>query len=265
MSIIHENFFGLKVSNFTEKDLDSFIQGAFESKDSKIIYGYSLAVLSYLNKYKGYYETTSQFDLMVTDGRVFFLLALLFGIKLQFDISIPRLTILSLQILNENKLKLLIIGASKSVNKLACQNIYNKFQDIYIIEGVDGYDGVKDKKQLFDYIIQTKPNLILLGLPTPIKQEIAIEIRGLLGNCIIIPCGGMIEVFAGKEKLTPIWLKKIGAASLYRHLQHPKRLPELLYIYYKTIIIFLYCAYLKYIMKQSNISIPNIVNGLNIN
>jgi exopolysaccharide biosynthesis WecB/TagA/CpsF family protein len=263
MYIYSENFFGLKVSNFSETDLKIFIQKAFESKNSKIFYGYSLAVLSYLRKYPGYYKTTSQFDLMVTDGRLFYILARAFGINLQYDISIPRLTILTLNILNENKLKLLLVGGSKDTNILANNNIRIEFPNIDIIEGIDGYNGVEDKKRLYDYVIKTKPNLILLGLPTPLKQELALELRPLIDNCVIIPCGGMINVFAGKEKLTPIWLKKIGLASLYRHIQHPKRLPELFSIYFKTVTVFGYCAYLKFIKKQPNISIPHIIDKTN--
>lgn len=264
MNIKEENFLGLKVSNFTETDLKVFIQNAFESKNSKIFYGYSLAILSYLKKYPGYYKTTSQFDLIVTDGRLFYILAHAFGIKLQYDISIPRLTILTLNILNDNKLKLILIGGSKETNTIAANKLRVQFPFIDIIEGVDGYNGVKDRKTLYDYVIKTKPNLILLGLPTPLKQELALEFKPLIDNCIIIPCGGMIDVFAGKEKLTPIWLKKIGLASIYRHIQHPKRLPELVSIYFKTLTVFSYCAYLWIFKKKSNISIPKLFDSLTV-
>ena len=41
---------------------------------------------------------------------------------------------------------------------------------------------------------------------------------------IIILCGGMIDVLAGKTKISPPIIKRLGLASFYRVFQEPRRL-----------------------------------------
>jgi len=253
------DFFGLKISSFTKEELIASLQEFDKENNSKIYYGYSLAVLSYLNKFPEYLPITSNFDVMVTDGRLFYLLAKFFGTKLNYDISIPRLTLLALDIANKMSYNTLLVGATKESNNKAQINIKKSYPDIHSINGIDGYFNFEERNKIYSKIIEARPNLLLIGLPTPQKQIFASEIKEKLNGCIIIPCGGMIDVLAGKEKLTPLWIKKLGLASIYRHIQHPKRLPELFRIYFLTLKVFVVCSYLKFIKKVSDISIPNII------
>ena len=253
------DFYGFKISVFTKDEIIKSIEDVVNSIQSKIYYGYSLAVLIYLKKYPYYLETTSKYDVMVTDGRLFFLLAKFFGFKLKQDLSIAQLTLLTLEIANKNKYRIMLWGGSEESNKLACNKIKQKYSNINFCEGINGYFSENEKGDVFQYIKIFKPNLLLIGMPTPKKQLLASEIKPLLQGCVIIPCGGMIDVLAGKEKLTPNWLKKIGLASIYRHIQHPKRIPELMHIYFLSLKVFIVCLYLKYIKKSKEISIPSIL------
>lgn len=253
------DFYGLKISVFTKEEIIESIVDTVNSTQSKIYYGYSLAVLIYLKKHSNYLETTSKFDVMVTDGRLFFLLAKFFGFKLKFDLSIAQLTLLSLDIANNNGYRIMLLGGTEETNKLACNKIKHKYPNIIYCEGINGYFSEKTKNQVFHNIKTFNPDILLIGMPTPKKQLLASELKSILSGCVIIPCGGMIDVIAGKEKLTPNWLKKIGLASIFRHIQHPKRIPELISIYFLAIKIFSICFYLKFIKKSKNISIPSLL------
>ncbi len=252
------NFFGLKVSNFTKEELYNYIEKCFTDSKSYIYYGYSLAVLSYLKKYINYYNVTNKFDLMATDGRIFYILIRLFGFKVQYDISIPRLTFKTIEIANKNRLKVFVLGGTKETNSMACNNIKEKYKNLSAVVGHNGFYKHSEEDIIIQTIKDYKPNLILLGLPTPYKQELALKLRESLNNCIIIPCGGMVNVLAGKEKLTPLFIKKLGLASLFRHLQNPKRLPELFLVGIRALYIFPTCAFYKFILHK-NISIPKIL------
>lgn len=256
------NFFGLKISVFSEEEFTlSIEQGMVNNSPAKIYYGYSLAVLSYLRKYPSYHKTSQKFDVMVTDGRLFYLLARLFGFKLEFDISIPRLTLMAIEVAEKYRLKVMLVGASKESNNQAIANLKINYPNIAELIGIDGFYDRAQEVEIIAKIIDFRPNLLLIGLPTPEKQQLAEKIRPLLNSCIIIPCGGMIDVLAGNEKLTPYWLKKIGLASVYRHIQHPKRIPELIMVLYLTLKIVFVILYLKLIRRSKNIDIPTIVCG----
>lgn len=259
MKMENKDFFGLKVTSFTKEELITSFKQVNKISESKIYYGYSLAVLNSIKKFPEYLTITSGFDIMVTDGRLFYLLAKLFDIKLNYDISIPRLTLLALDVANENFYNVMLLGATNDSNQRAIFNVKENYPNINRVIGIDGYFDFEKRNGLYSKIIAAKPNLLLIGLPTPQKQIFALEIKEKLKGCIIIPCGGMIDVLAGKEKLTPLWIKKLGLASIYRHIQHPNRLPELFNIYWITLKVFAICAYKKFVMGQENISIPSIL------
>lgn len=256
------NFFGLKVSSFSKSELVEYIVNCFNTKSSHVFYGYSLAVLSYLKKFPNYYNVTSKFDLIVTDGRLFYLIARFFKIKLKYDISIPSLTFLVLDIANSFGLNVYLLGSTSQNNCAAIKNVKYKYSKLNSVSGRDGFFTIDEEESVIKEIVKARPNVLLIGMPTPYKQELAFRLKKGLSNCIIIPCGGMIDVLAGKEKLTPPILKKIGLASLYRHIQHPKRIPELFIIGFRAIYVFSYCAYLRFIKREENISIPKML-GLN--
>ncbi len=258
------DFFGFKVSVFTKEELVQSIKENVNGKASKVYYGYSLGVLRFIKKYPSYHPITETFDVMVTDGRLFYLLAKLFGYKLKFDISIPRMTILTLEIANELNLKVMLIGGTIESNGKAAESLKAKYPGIQLCEGRDGYFMEDEKELVFTIIEQKAPNVLLLGFPTPAKQIFAAEIKSRIKGCVIIPCGGMIDILSGKEKLTPLWIKKIGLASFFRHFQHPKRFPEIFDIYYLTAKVFLTCFYYKFILRHKEISVPLILKGKNI-
>lgn len=253
------NFFGLKVSSFSKSELVEYIVNCFNTESSSVFYGYSLAVLSYLKKFPNYYNVTSKFDLIVTDGRLFYLIARFFKIKLKYDISIPRLTLLVLDIANTFNLNVYLLGSTSQNNCAAIKNVRNKYSKLNTVSGRDGFFTIDEEESVIKEIIETNPNVLLIGMPTPYKQELALRLKYRLKNCIIIPCGGMIDVLAGKEKLTPPFLKKIGLASFYRHVQHPQRIPELIVIGFKTVYVFTYCVIQYYLRGRRNISIPKIL------
>lgn len=259
MELEYIDFFGFKISIFNKEQLIKSIKTVTQEDFSKVYYGYSLAALVYLKKHPSYYKTTESFDVMVTDGRLFFLMAKFFGYNLKYDISISQLTIMSIELANKMNLKLMMIGGTKESNNKAFENIRLQYPEIQLCHGRDGYFNVDEEKNIFEMVRQNAPNILLLGFPTPAKQIFASKIKEQIKGCVIIPCGGMIDVLAGKEKLTPDWLKKIGLASIYRHIQHPKRLPELINIYLLSIKVFSICFYLKYIKKAREINIPSIV------
>jgi N-acetylglucosaminyldiphosphoundecaprenol N-acetyl-beta-D-mannosaminyltransferase len=261
MELPSVDFFGLKISVFSRKELVQSIKITVTSDVSKVYYGYSLAVLSYLKKYPEYHNTTEKFDVMVTDGRMFYLIAKLFGHNLKFDISIPRLTVMALKIANKMKLKVFLLGGTEFSNKLASEKLKEKYLRAIICKGRNGYFECEEQELIIEQIKQESPNILLLGFPTPAKQFFAAQIRSQLKGCIIIPCGGMIDVLAGTEKLTPHWIKRIGLASLYRHLQHPKRLPELFKILILAVWVFGRCFFKKIFRPKSKISIPEMLKS----
>ncbi len=252
------NFIGLSIDLIQSKEqLVSFILFIVKNGRNVVFYGHSLWSISVLKQYPNVWHYAEQADLLVSDGRPFFLLAKWHGLPLKYELSIPNLVFLCLELASQNKWSVILFGAEPLVNKKAVHNLKAKYSGISKVEGYDGYCNEDELNYIRQRIKVFAPDIVLIGLPSPTKERLAIEWRGKLNAKIIIPCGGMIDVLGGKTKVTPVLIKKLGLATLYRLFQEPKRLLlKTVRIYAFVMLYFLPLYLFKYrILRKKDFSI----------
>lgn len=219
------DFYGLKVSDFNEKELENYINWVISHNENAVAYGYSLATIPLFKKFPALYHIINNFELMVTDGTQFYWFLKLMGFKIKTFLSIPDLTNFVLRIANEHKYSVMLLGADEKTNNRAFENLIKKYPGIIFYPGHHGYfNEEEEEKNIILLINQYKPDILLIGISTPKKENFISKYRSLLNTNLTILCGGMIDVFAGKSKQTPAIFKKLGLATLYRVIQEPRRL-----------------------------------------
>lgn len=219
------NFFGIPVSAFSRNELKSVIIDSVHESNKRVIYGFSLHSIYSLLSIPEIIELGKEADVVVVDGRPFYWLLKLCRIQVDDNISIPETVFLTLEIAEEQKFSVMLFGSTEELNKKANKNISNNFHNIKVLEGQHGYfDFSKDWGKILEKINNNNPDVLLVGISSPAKEEIAFKHLDEISSRIVIPCGGMIDVLAGKTKMTPSLLKKMGLASLYRLVQEPRRL-----------------------------------------
>jgi N-acetylglucosaminyldiphosphoundecaprenol N-acetyl-beta-D-mannosaminyltransferase len=220
-----ESFFGIPVSIFTLSELRGFILLSIEESSGNILYGFSLHSIYNISRIPEIVKLGKDADLIVSDGRPFFWLLKLFKIPVKCNMSIPESVMLTLKIANEKKSSLLLFGSEKLLNEKACSNIKEIYPDIKVLEGIPGYFNFDtDFEKILNKIYSLNPDILLIGISSPLKESLAFNYKSRLNARLIIPCGGMIDILAGKTKLTPPFIKSLGLASLYRIIQEPRRL-----------------------------------------
>jgi N-acetylglucosaminyldiphosphoundecaprenol N-acetyl-beta-D-mannosaminyltransferase len=222
--IIHFDFFGLKLSVFENSQLIQAINDHIGDKRKLICYGYNFGMFPYFRKYPEIAEYANQFDVLVSDGRGYYILAKLLGFPVKSDLSIPFLVNKILVLANEKHYSVLLLGAKEEINKEAADKIRIKYPGLTIFDGHHGYFNEDEEANIVDYINSKKPDILLIGISSPKKERFAYNWRNDLNCSIIIPCGGVIDILAGFKNPTPGIIKKVGFAWLYRFVQEPKRL-----------------------------------------
>lgn len=236
VNIKKESLFGFNISVFSKKELEIYILESLDSRNSRTYYGYSLGIIALMNKYPEIYNYCNNFDLLVTDGRLFYLLAKIKGINLTYDISIPNLVFLVLEIANKKKSSVMILGSTEKINYEASMNIKNKFENITILPGLTGGKFIEDEfPAIIEHVNRYKPEVILIGVSSPKKEKFAKVCSAKLDTSIIIPCGVVVDILAGKVKKIPKIIKLFGLASLWRIIQEPTRLYRRYFFLYKVI------------------------------
>lgn len=250
------SFFGLPVSDISDISLYDFFKDAITSAKGKIIYGYSLYSIYALRKIPEIYSLGCKSDLFLTDGRPFYWLCKLIGIPVSPGISIPECVMSVLDFADSNQLSVIMVGGTEEINIKAQNNLRNKYKGLQMINGFHGYFNNIEEKKIIEYINSSKPDLLLVGMSSPKKERFVIN--NSLNAKIIIPCGGMIDVLAGKIKMTPRWFKRRGLATLFRVAQEPRRLlidrckmAYFLFAQFFPLLLF------KIVFKYNDFSIPD--------
>lgn len=261
MAIDTLDLFGLKISVFNRDELVNEIISDINKKQKKVYYGYSFGFFPLYKKFPELYETAESFDLMVTDGRIFYLYARMFGAPLKLDISIPFLSRLLMQVANEKGYSMMLLGSSADTNSKATNRLRIDYPNAVIYDGYDGgFFTENDQKKSVQIINQNSPNILFIGVSSPKKELFAARWKEELDVNIIVPFGGMIDGLAGKVWLTPPLLKKLGLATPIRVLQEPRRmlLPNIWFFYETFIRIIPKTIFAVWILRNKNFFIPGI-------
>ncbi len=68
------------------------------------------------------------------------------------------------------------------------------------------------------------PDIIWIGISSPKQDILMASYQNKLGKGIMIGVGGVFDYFAGKTRISPEWIKRIGFRWLFRLVQEPRRL-----------------------------------------
>ena len=237
-------FLGMGISIFTEAEYTNFIEEILKNDKPNILYGYTLLLMPTIKKNPDMIEYCNTFELLVTDGRGFYLLAKLFGAPLKLDLSIPNMVISVLKIADANGYSVLVFGGKEDTNNKAIINLRRNYPNAKILDGISGYYDQNLEKDIVEKIAKEKPDILLIANSSPRKEKFAFDNKLKLNSKVIIPCGGMVDVFAGDVSLTPMWLKRLGLAWLYRLFQEPrKRLRLTIDVLFMGLKILIYCTF----------------------
>ncbi len=133
-----------------------------------------------------------------------------------------------LETANQLSKKIAIFGSKKEI----LEKTVNKFMSIYpkinIVKAVDGYQDEEKFPEIATTISQTKPDLILVALGTP-KQEIWInKYSEMFPKSIMIGIGGSLDVWSGKKRRAPEWVRNMSLEWLFRAINEPQRILRVL-------------------------------------
>jgi N-acetylglucosaminyldiphosphoundecaprenol N-acetyl-beta-D-mannosaminyltransferase len=186
-------------------------------------HGYSLDTLYLIKQIPNLFTMRLANDYFLCDGRGFYYLMKILGARGVSKLSLPSLTLQLLTIAGQLNKSVYILGATRESNNKAIQAIKGKYRIKYIW-GRNGYFNEEEEESIVQEINYYSPDILLLGMSSPKKDEYVYRWKTRLKVKIIVHCGGMIDIISGKTKMYPQWVKNFCLAGIYRFLQEPVRL-----------------------------------------
>jgi len=250
------SLYGLNVSVFTYEDLVDIFNQSIKKEKQITCYGHSLTAIPRFRVYPQIFRISQKFDIMVPDGKGFYILCRLFGIPLKSDMALYEISDMLLKLANVEGYSVLLLGSDVESNKTATANIKEKYSKAKILEGHHGYFSEQEETSIVNYINSMNPNILLIGMSSPKKEEFFSRNICKINAKVVVLIGGVIDIYAGKTKSIPKFVKVLSLTWIYRFLQEPKRLMPLftggISILFKMVPQMIWSRYFK---KNDNFSI----------
>lgn len=116
--------------------------------------------------------------------------------------------------------RLFVYGATSESNDEAVRRLTRRLPD-WRVGGVHGFT---DSANAVRAINEFEPDLVLVGLGMPKQEHFLLEHWDQLPAAVYATVGGAIDYVAGRSKLAPRWIGRIGLEWLWRLVNDPARL-----------------------------------------
>lgn len=196
---------------------------------------------------KSYFDRV---DVIHCDG---FLLSVLLGLtgekfpRISFDMT--SLAPVVFERASNGTENVFFVGGLPGVVDAAENEIKKSYPRLKVCGLKHGYfDDNHDRQQCINDIILANPDVVVVGLGTPLQEKFLIDLRDAGWKGTGYTCGGFFHQTASKGvNYYPGWIDKLNLRWLYRMVDEPKLIRRYLLNYPKFLLIFLYdlgCFYL---------------------
>ncbi|MCF6410110.1 WecB/TagA/CpsF family glycosyltransferase [Pseudalkalibacillus salsuginis] len=216
---------------FVDTSMDSFIKHLHEShleKESKaFVITANPEIVMYASEDVGYRSVLNDADYITPDGIGIVKAARILGTPIKERVSGFDIMCNLLQIANENRSSVYLLGTKEEVLQSAEANIQATYPNVDIIGSHNGYFDWDDN-DIVNEIQQLRPDMIFVALGLPRQENWIAENIHHFDKGIFMGVGGSFDVFAGIVKRAPVIYQNLHLEWFYRLVKQPSRARRML-------------------------------------
>jgi N-acetylglucosaminyldiphosphoundecaprenol N-acetyl-beta-D-mannosaminyltransferase len=219
------DFLGCPIDCYTHKDLIAELKLEIEQRRKKcVIHFVNANKVAQAHQDPAMREILWRGDYVLADGQPLLPMARMVGHHIPERIDGIGLMERLLALAHENGFRIYLLGAKQDVVEACASMIQQKYPNAVMAGYRNGYFKPADIPAMVGEINATKPDILFIGIGTPIKEQLADQYRDLIDATVLQGVGGSFDVMAGLVKRAPVWMQRVCLEWLYRVLQEPRRM-----------------------------------------
>lgn len=163
-------------------------------------------------------------DYVLVDGQPLVPMARMLGVRVPERIDGIGLMQALLGLANERHYRVYLLGATQATLEACVDVVRRRFPGVHIAGYRNGYFEPGDVPGIVAAINAATPDILFLGMASPMKERLADAWKGQVRASIIQGVGGSFDVMAGLVSRAPRWMQRAGLEWLYRVIQEPRRM-----------------------------------------
>jgi len=222
---------GVRVSRIDVARLRSFVASAVKERTKLTVTFANPDYVLKAQKDPGLRDLMNGFDLDLPDGWGVVLAARIFGRPVPGRMANDDLTDDLFGQPAEQGWRVFLFGNAPGVADRAAENLRTWFPGLQIAGTLHGHWAdehgripPETAERLVAEINDASPDILHVGLGTPLQQRFVAEYRDRLTAPVIFTCGAYFEHLAERRDYYPAWVLKLRIGFLYRLAREPRRL-----------------------------------------
>lgn len=167
-------------------------------------------------------------DMVTADGAGVILAAKILGLDLPQKVSGVDLVRTMLPVAAQAGIPFFLLGGKPGVAGDAARNLEQAYPGLDIRGYSHGYFTADEEKGIIDSINRSGALILLVALGAPRQENWIHKNRAILKPRVCIGVGGALDVYSGRKKLAPEFIRRWGFEWLYRLCQEPWRYKRML-------------------------------------
>lgn len=123
--------------------------------------------------------------------------------------------------LAHRSIRVVLVGGHDGVAAAAAEEMHRRFPHVKVVGAWNGYGDRQDEAQLLGAIAEAKPDIVLLGLGTPLQEPLAVAWAAQTGAKVTWAVGGLLDYLAGVRCRAPGLLRQLRLEWLWRLALYP--------------------------------------------
>jgi exopolysaccharide biosynthesis WecB/TagA/CpsF family protein len=123
----------------------------------------------------------------------------------------------------KTRLRLALVGGKPGVAGGAAPSLIRGLDMVDVVATFDGYSDCSDRDRLISDLESAHPDLVLVGLGTPLQECSAFSWAERMPNTAFWAVGGLFDYHTGRPR-APSWIRQMRFEWAWRILMEPSRL-----------------------------------------
>jgi N-acetylglucosaminyldiphosphoundecaprenol N-acetyl-beta-D-mannosaminyltransferase len=218
---------GIDFLNKGFKEVVDFLTERIQKNEKTFVVTANPEIVMYTRENPEYKEVVQTADFVVPDGSGIILASKILNDPLRERVTGYDLMMRLLELSNENKWRIFLLGGQEETNKKAAANIRKQFPHAVLAGSHNGFFNWKENT-VRNEIQAAGPDLIFVCLGFPRQEKWIAENLNHFSKGIFIGVGGSIDVVAEEVKRAPEVWQKMNLEWFYRLLMQPSRFRRML-------------------------------------
>jgi len=163
-------------------------------------------------------------DLINADGQPILWAARLLGTPLRERVTGVDLMTRLFARAAERGHRLYLLGARPEIVTAVAERLRRDHPTIEIAGWRDGYWAPEEEAEVVAAIAATRPDILFVAFGSPAKERFLARWKDTIGAPFVMGVGGSFDVYAGRVRRAPRWMRRTGLEWLYRVVQEPRRM-----------------------------------------